>query len=116
MTTYRRNQPGIDKARRMIEAHQYVLDSDWSESQPSTDQENDQIDRNGYQGFGEWHLAIDTDAAEETKSRYGFVYGDFSRVHRSGLIAAKQRAAEWGHEEIESAADELLDRLDRASG
>jgi hypothetical protein len=32
-------------------------------------------------------------------------------VHRSGLIAAKQWAAEWDHGEIESVADDLISQL-----
>ena len=43
---------------------------------------------------------------------YGFVYGDFRRVHRSGLIAAEYRAAEWRHKEVELAAHDLLQLLD----
>jgi hypothetical protein len=41
-----------------------------------------------------------------------FVYGDFRRVHRMGIIACQYRAAEWRHKEIELAAHELLQRLD----
>lgn len=115
MASYRRNDDGIAKAHEMVDAGQYVLDSDWSEAQPSTDDENDKIDRDGYAGFGEWHLGIHTDAGEDTKDRYGFVFGDFQRVHRSGLVAAKQRAGEWGHDDVEAAADELLERLDDES-
>ena len=115
MTEYRRNDGGIEKARSMIESHQYVLDSDWSESQPSPAEENEKIDRDGYEGFGEWHLAIEAGASAQSKDRYGFIFGDFERVHRSGLIAAKQRAAEWGHGEIERVADELLSLLDARS-
>ena len=55
-------------------------------------------------------------ASEETKARYGFVCGDFRRVHRSGLIACQYRAAEWRHKEIELAAHELLQLLDKTSG
>ena len=53
--------------------------------------------------------------AEETKARYAFVYGDFRRLHRMGLIACHYRAAEWRHKEIELAAHELLQYLDRKS-
>ena len=52
---------------------------------------------------------------EETKARYAFVYGDFRRLHRMGLIACHYRAAEWGHKEIELAAHELLQYLDGRS-
>jgi hypothetical protein len=43
------------------------------------------------------------------------VYGDFRRVHRSGLIACVYRAAEWRHKSVELAAHELLQHLDRVS-
>ncbi len=106
------NQPAVDRARRLIEQNQYMLESDWSEAQPSPDEENDQLDRHGWSGFAEWFLAIDSDASEETKGRYKFPYGDFRRVHRDGLIAAKQRAAQNDYTDVEAAADELLALLD----
>ena len=55
-------------------------------------------------------------AADETKARYAFVYGDFRRVHRSGLIACQYRAAEWRHKQVELAAHDLLQDLARAAG
>ena len=55
-------------------------------------------------------------AADETKARYAFVYGDFRRLHRMGLIASYYRAAEWEHKDIELAAHELLQYLDDARG
>jgi hypothetical protein len=55
-------------------------------------------------------------ASDETKSRYAFVYGDFRRLHRSALIASVYRAAEWRHKEVELAAHELLQLLDKTSG
>ncbi len=63
----------------------------------------------------EWHLGLTEGASEETKARYAFVYGDFRRLHRTGLIACHYRAAEWRHKEIELAAHELLQLLDKAS-
>lgn len=105
------NPTGIDYAKELIEKNEYVKDSDWGESQPSRERENDFIDRNGYEEFGKWHLAIDTEAGESTKSRYKFPYGDLQRVHRSGVIAAKQRAAEWDYKDVFEAADMLLELL-----
>ena len=52
-------------------------------------------------------------AADQTKARYAFVYGDFRRIHRMGIIACMYRAAEWRHKDIELAAHELLQRLDK---
>jgi hypothetical protein len=60
-------------------------------------------------------LGLTEGATDETKGRYGFVYGDFRRVHRMGLIACQFRAAEWRHKAIELAAGDLLQRLDRKS-
>jgi hypothetical protein len=118
MPSYEVNDAGVAKARELIDAGQYLLDSEWSAAQPDADTENAQLDRHGYDGYGQWHLGINTDAGQQTKERYGFVYGDFGRVHRSGLIAAKQRAAQNDHTDVEAAADDLLDRLDqvRADG
>ncbi len=92
MSKYRVNKPALEKAKALIQSHHYVLESDWSELQPSTQDENAQQQRHGWDGYGEWFLAIDTEASEDTKDRYHFVFGDFNRVHRSGLIAAKQCA------------------------
>lgn len=101
MPTYRVNDPGVAKARELIDAEQYVLDSEWSDAQPDTDAENAQLDRHGCDGCGQWHLAIDPDAGEQTKEHYAFLYGDFDRVHRSGLIAARQRTAQNDHDDVE---------------
>ena len=66
--------------------------------------------------YAAWHLGLTDGANDETKARYAFVYGDFRRVHRTGLIACLYRAAEWRHKEIELAAHELLQHLDAKAG
>ena len=104
------------RARRLIEARQYVLRSDWGNAQPSADDENAFLASHSWDEYAEWHLGLTEGAADGTKARHGFVYGDFRRVHRSGLIASHYRAAEWRHKEIELAAHELLQRLDEKSG
>ena len=116
MGKYTLNKDGVDKARSMIDADQYVLESDWSEAQPSSDEGNEALERREWDEYGQWFLAIDNEASEETKGHYNFPYGDFQRVHRSGLIAAKQRAAQNDYSDIEQAADDLLARLDEHSG
>ncbi|HEX2403905.1 MAG TPA: hypothetical protein VHM29_04305, partial [Acidimicrobiia bacterium] len=63
-----------------------------------------------------WHLGLTEGAYDETKARYGFVYGDFRRVHRMGLIACLYRAAQWEHKQIELAAHDLLQHLDKLRG
>lgn len=115
MAKYAVNQPAVDKAKSLISANQYDLNSEWEDAQPSTDDENDMLDRHDFDRYGEWFLAIDTEASQATKDRYNFPYGDFRRLHRSGLIAAKQRAAQYDHDEIAAAADDLIELLDESS-
>ena len=112
MAEYSVNDRAVTRVRRLIEARQYVLDSDWGESQPSAAVENRFLRSHTWDEYAEWHLGLTEGAEEETKARYAFVLGDFRRVHRSGLIAAQYRAAEWRHKEVEVAAHELLQLLD----
>jgi hypothetical protein len=110
--SYRVNKDAAGKARGLIDDGKYDDSTEWSDAAPSADDENAEIERHGFEGYGAWHLAVDPDAAEDTKKRYAFPYGDFSKVNRAALIHAKQRAAQNDHDEIEKAADELLQRLD----
>jgi hypothetical protein len=112
MPTYRVNRDAVAHARRLIDDGKHDADTEWSDAAPSADDQNAEIERHGYDGFGAWHLAVDPDANEETKKRYAFPYGDFSKVNRAALIHGKQRAAQNGHDDIEKAADDLLTRLD----
>ena len=115
MASYTVNKAGVAKARSLIEAKQYVLDSDWGDVQPDADAENSFLESHSWDEYGEWHLGLTEGATDETKARYAFVFGDLRRIHRSGLIACQYRAAEWRHKEIELAAHELLQELDRAT-
>jgi hypothetical protein len=116
MPRYAVNERAVARARRMIDARQYVLDSDWGEVQPDADAENRYLARHGWDEYAEWHLGLTDGANDETKGRYAFVFGDFRRIHRSGIIACHYRAAEWRHKVIELAAHDLLQHLDRIAG
>ena len=115
MPSYSVNDRAVEKARRLIETRQYVLTSDWGEVQPNADRENTYLTSHSWDEYGEWHLGLTDGPSDETKARYAFVYGDFRRLHRTGLIACHYRAAEWRHKEIELAAHELLQLLDERS-
>jgi hypothetical protein len=115
MASYTLNRVAVARARRLIDSRQYVLDSDWGAEQPTVDDENRYLRTHSWDEFAEWHLGLTDGATDETKGRYGFVYGDFRRVHRTGLIACVYRASEWRHKDVELAAHELLQRLDEAS-
>ena len=109
---YAVNDRAVARARSRIRARQYVLDSDWGERQPGAAEENAYLESHSWEEYAEWHLALTGGATDETKARYAFVYGDFRRVHRSGLIACVYRAAEWRHKQVELAAHDLLQLLD----
>jgi hypothetical protein len=116
MASYSVNERGVARARRLIESRQYVLNSEWGEIQPRAAQENVFLESHSWDEYAEWHLGLTEGAAEDTKARFAFVYGDLRRLHRSGLIACIYRAAEWRHKAIELAAHELLQELDRKTG
>jgi len=113
LASYSVNDRAVARARELITGRQYVLDSEWGEVQPRAAAQDAYLASHSWEEYGEWHLGLTEGATEETKSRYAFVYGDFRRVHRSGIIACHYRAAEWRHKEIELAAHDLLQLLDR---
>ena len=113
MATYTVNKRAVAHARKLIDARQYSLDSDWGEAQPRAEDENRFLKSHSWDEYADWHLGLTDDATDETKGRYAFVFGDFRRIHRTGIIACHFRAAEWRHKEIELAAHELLQYIDR---
>jgi hypothetical protein len=116
LPVYTLNQDAVKHAKRLIDARQYVLRSRWQNVQPRAREQNAFLKTHSWDEYAAWHLSLTKDAADETKARYAFVYGDFRRLHRMGLIACHYRAAEWRHKEIELAAHELLQYLDRKTG
>jgi hypothetical protein len=115
MARYSLNKRAVAHAKRMIDARQYILNSDWGEVQPRAKDENRFLETHSVDEYAEWHLGLTEGASGGTKGRYAFVFGDFRRIHRSGIIASHYRAAEWRHKEIELAAHELLQYLDEKS-
>jgi hypothetical protein len=115
MASYSVNERGVARARQLIDARQYVLDSEWGAVQPRAEDENAFLQSHSWDEYAEWHLGLTDGATAETKARYAFVYGDFRRIHRMGLIACLYRAAEWRHKAVELAAHDLLQRLDEKS-
>ncbi|HEX8344078.1 MAG TPA: hypothetical protein VF657_04945 [Actinoplanes sp.] len=112
MNSYSLNPAAVEHARQLIDRRQYVLDSNWGEVQPDTEAQNSYLKKHSWAEYAAWYLGLTEGANDETKARYAFVYGDFRRVHRTGLIACVYRASEWRHKEVELAAHDLLQRLD----
>jgi hypothetical protein len=116
VASYTVNPAGVARARELIDAKQYVLDSEWGEVQPKAADENAYLEGHSWEEYAAWHLGLTEGANDGTKARYAFVFGDFRRVHRMGIIACMYRAAEWRHKDVELAAHELLQHLDATSG
>jgi hypothetical protein len=112
VASYSVNPDAVGWAQHLIDSRQYVLESDWGKSQPRASQQNAFLKSHSWEEYARWHLGLTDGVRDRTKARYAFVYGDFTRLHRMGLIACMYRAAEWRHKEIELAAHELLQRLD----
>ena len=116
MASYAVNERAVAHAVRLIDARQYVLDSDWGDVQPNAEAQNAFLESHSWEEYAAWHLGLTEGANDETKARYAFVYGDFRRIHRMGIIASLYRAAEWRHKEVELAAHDLLQYLDERTG
>jgi hypothetical protein len=58
----------VAHARRLIDAHQYVLDSDWGEAQPKAADENDFLESHSWEEYAEWYLGLTEGASQDTKA------------------------------------------------
>jgi len=107
------NDNAVAFATQLIKEGHFTADGKgaWSEHRPSADQENEFIRLHGFGEYAKWHLAVDERYAENTKRRYKFPYGDFSNVHRCGLLAARSRAAEYRYHDVEDAAVRLIQMI-----
>jgi hypothetical protein len=114
VATYLVNRRGVTKARQLIDAHQFRVRSRWVDVQPRAAEQNAFLKAHGWDEYASWHLALTDGPPDETKARYAFVFGDFRRLHRMGLIACYYRAAEWEHTEVMLAAHHLLVHLDKS--
>lgn len=110
------SQSAYDYARRLFREGHYVLDDrdDWSEHQPTTQQENEFIAQNGMRAYARWHLGLDDELPEDAKGRYKFPYGDFRDLHLCAVLAAESRAGQYDYDDIKAAAAHLHGMLEAA--
>ena len=108
------NPQAVTFAKRLIREGNIEHDEDHGAAHnPSTADENTYLEGHHIEEYGNWHLGLDMSKREDAKARYKFPYGDFHAVHRDCLIAAKERAAQDGYEDIGNAADQLLKLLEK---
>ena len=58
MATYTVNDRAVAHARKLIDARQYVLESDWGTSQPKADAENAYLEKHDWDEYALWHLGL----------------------------------------------------------
>jgi hypothetical protein len=68
VASYSVNPDGVAWARHLIEAGQYVLDSDWSQVQPRASAQNAFLKSHSWPEYARWHLGL-TDGARERPRR-----------------------------------------------
>jgi hypothetical protein len=68
------NKHAFDYAKEFVKKQKVVTDNrdDWSEHQPSAQEENEFIRLHGFDEYAKWHLGIDDGEHEETKGRPEF--------------------------------------------
>jgi len=106
------NSVGISNAEDLISQGKIDYDSSW---EFTAEDGNKLLGPKGddWDGYKKWFIAEDTDANENTKDRYKFPFGKNGKIYRKGVIAAKQRAAQQGYNNIADAADSLLQKIDK---
>jgi hypothetical protein len=113
--TVKLNGPAYEHAKRLIEGGKFIDDERdaWSDHHPSTQIENEFIEKNGFSEYGKWFLGVNDEYGEESRRRYEFPYGDFDIVHRCGILTAQSRAGQDKYLDVENAAADLLAVIDK---
>ena len=106
------NVTGVNQAKKLIRQGKIDTKSAWKFTASDKDK---LLGDNNWAEYKKWFLGIDKEAAEETKKRYKFPFGKNGKVYRSGLMAAKKRAAQYGYKDIENKADALLEMIDNVT-
>ena len=70
MAAYSVNPRGVERARELIDARQYVLRSEWGEVQPRAADENAFLENHSWEEYSAWHLGLTEGASDGTKARY----------------------------------------------
>jgi hypothetical protein len=109
------NGRAYEHAKRLIEAGKFIDDEreTWSDHHPSTQMEQEFIDKNGFAEYGKWFLAVNDEYRQDKNRHYEFPYGDFENVHRCGILAVQSRAGQDKYSEVENAAADLLAVIDK---
>jgi hypothetical protein len=109
------NGRAYEHAKRLIEEGRFIDDERdaWSDHHPSTQTENEFIEKNGFFEYSKWFLTVNDEYREKSRRHYEFPYGDFENVHRCSILAAQNRAGQDKYFDVENAAADLLAVIDK---
>ena len=78
MANYALNESAVERAGELVDARQFVLESDWGEVQPDAEAQNSYLERHSWDEYAMWHLGLAEGASVQTKARHALVFGDFA--------------------------------------
>jgi|HubBroStandDraft_4_1064222.scaffolds.fasta_scaffold120692_1 hypothetical protein len=85
--------------------------NNWNAVKPTEDEVIRYLDSHTLSEYGNWFLAINTDADQKDPLKYMYPFGDLKVLHRSALIAIEREAGSKHHHEIKKAAQDLLNLM-----
>ena len=65
-----------------------------------------------WENYAKWFLLENEDASEDTKDRYKFPFGKEGKIYRSALSAIRQRASQFGYDDVFEAAGKLIEMIE----
>ena len=104
------NKKAYSHAKSLIDKDKIDTTSKWSFSSSDGNKllgENE----DDWDNYSKWFLLINEDASKKTKDYYKFPYGKNDKVYKSGLNAIRQRAGQFGYDDVFNAAGKLLDMI-----
>jgi len=105
------NQKAYTNAKSLIDNDKVDKKSSWSFS---SEDGNALLGEDGddWENYAKWFLLVNEDANKETKDRYKFPFGKNDKVYRSALTAVRQRAGQFGYDDVFEAAGKLIEIID----
>lgn len=111
------NHVAFKYAKDLVEDRRATHDSrdDWSEHAPTPAEQNEFLEKHGWEEYSKWFLGVNDEMDPDTKGHYEFPYGDFAKVHRCAVISGESRASQYDHDTIRDALGTLLRRIDEST-
>jgi len=111
------HRDALEYAKKMIREGKVNCEvHNWTVDQPTPADEDAYLHDHDFVEYGRWFLATQEGTDTDTKEHFEFPIGDFKEIYRAGIIAAKARAGQFKHKEVEKAAAELLEMIDDSCG